>query len=165
MTCKSEHDRANVWYQVECPHCGDVSMHNMLLEEFTCGECDRPFKPVKRCEPMDDFPRRSKLYLNEPAELAIRVAVDEVENLGASPLLTKAINLLQQARESVADYIDGPRDIPPLRALISDLSDALSDAGCPWSADGILDLRRRVARALPWDDCPDWLRPYRSVND
>jgi hypothetical protein len=52
------------------------------------------------------IPRRIRLELNEPAELAIRNAVNLVERLGADTRLTKASILLQQARELVADYID-----------------------------------------------------------
>jgi hypothetical protein len=44
-----------------------------------------------------------------PAETAIRDAMLAVEDAGADPLLTEAINLLQQARDKVADYVD--RDI------------------------------------------------------
>lgn len=29
---------------VVCPHCGDVTVHNIVLREFTCGNCDRPFE-------------------------------------------------------------------------------------------------------------------------
>lgn len=51
-------------------------------------------------------PRRTRLDLNTPAELAIRNAIDEVENIGADVKLTDAVNLLDQARELVADFID-----------------------------------------------------------
>lgn len=30
---------------VTCPHCGDVTQQDMLLDEFTCGKCDKPFSP------------------------------------------------------------------------------------------------------------------------
>ncbi len=52
------------------------------------------------------MPRRIRVDLNEPAELAIRAAVDAVEALPADPRLTDAVNLLQAAREKVADFID-----------------------------------------------------------
>lgn len=52
--------------------------------------------------------RRSRLDKNVPAELAIRHAVQLVEMAGAHPLLTEAVNLLDKAREKVADYIDLP---------------------------------------------------------
>lgn len=29
---------------VTCPHCGDKTEQDVLLPEFTCGECDRPFR-------------------------------------------------------------------------------------------------------------------------
>ena len=41
-----------------------------------------------------------------PAELAIRAAVEAVEQMGADVRLTDAVQLLQAARESVADHVD-----------------------------------------------------------
>ena len=57
---------------------------------------------------IDGFPRRSRLDLSTPAELAIRAAVEAVESAGAHPLLTDAVILLQQAREKVADFVEIP---------------------------------------------------------
>lgn len=54
----------------------------------------------------EEPPRRICLWKMTPAELAIREAALEVEKAGAHPLLTEAINLLYQARERVADYVD-----------------------------------------------------------
>lgn len=54
----------------------------------------------------NEAPRRIRLDLNVPAELAIRKAVDEVEAMGADPKLTNAVILLGEAREMVADFID-----------------------------------------------------------
>lgn len=31
--------------RVTFPHCGDVTYQDVLLKQFTCGECDRPFSP------------------------------------------------------------------------------------------------------------------------
>lgn len=56
--------------------------------------------------PKFDEYRRVRLDLNTQAEIAIREAVTEVEKVGASPLLTDAIILLDKARNLVADYID-----------------------------------------------------------
>jgi hypothetical protein len=36
---------------VTCPHCGDVTTQYMLLAEFTCGACDRPFSPTPPVTP------------------------------------------------------------------------------------------------------------------
>ena len=52
-------------------------------------------------------PRRNRIDLFTPAEAAIYAAVQAVEEAGAHPLLTDAVVLLQQAREKVADYVDG----------------------------------------------------------
>lgn len=52
-------------------------------------------------------PRRSRKDLNVPAELAIYNAMQEVEKVGADERLTNAVIKLQQARNLVADFIDG----------------------------------------------------------
>lgn len=57
--------------------------------------------------PPPGIPRRSYLPGNTPAEIAIRRAMLAVEEMPAHPLLTDAVNLLQQAREKVADFVDG----------------------------------------------------------
>ena len=54
----------------------------------------------------NEIPRRNQLQKNSIAELAIRNAVDEIERMPASEKLTKAIVLLTEARELVADFID-----------------------------------------------------------
>jgi hypothetical protein len=51
-------------------------------------------------------PRRQRLDRSEPSELAIRHAVDMVEKMEADVRLTKAVDLLNEARELVADVID-----------------------------------------------------------
>ena len=56
---------------------------------------------------MTDIPRRTDLSRMTPAELAIRQAMLTVEEGGADVRLTDAVVLLGEAREAVADYIDG----------------------------------------------------------
>lgn len=53
-----------------------------------------------------EIPRRNRLDLNTPAELAIYNAMQEVEKAGADLRLTEAVNLLDKARNLVADYVD-----------------------------------------------------------
>jgi hypothetical protein len=55
----------------------------------------------------ENIPRRIRIDLYTPAEAAIRNAVIAVEGAGAHTLLTEAINLLHQAQEKVADFVDG----------------------------------------------------------
>lgn len=55
---------------------------------------------------INDTPRRIRLDLIVPAELAIYNAVQEIEKLGADVRLTNAEVLLQQAKDLVSDYID-----------------------------------------------------------
>lgn len=56
---------------------------------------------------MNDFPRRNRLDQNTPAELAIRAAMEAVEQAGASPALTEAVILLGQAKDALGDHVDG----------------------------------------------------------
>lgn len=53
-------------------------------------------------------PRRYRIDLNTPAELAIRQAMRAVESAGVHPLLTEAIVLLDQAKDKVADFVELP---------------------------------------------------------
>lgn len=55
---------------------------------------------------MNDIPRRCRVDLMSPAELAIRNACLAVEEMPADVRLTAAVNLLQEARDKVADFID-----------------------------------------------------------
>ena len=55
----------------------------------------------------DQIPRRNRIDLMTPAEKAIYDAIQVVEEAGAHELLTKAVVLLGEAQEAVADYVDG----------------------------------------------------------
>ncbi len=51
-------------------------------------------------------PRRNNLELMTPAERAIYDATVEVEKVGADERLTKAVMLLEEAQNLVANYVD-----------------------------------------------------------
>ena len=53
--------------------------------------------------------RRNDVSRMTATEKAIHHAMIDVENLGAHPLLTDAVALLDQARHKVADYVDSER--------------------------------------------------------
>lgn len=55
---------------------------------------------------MDEVTRRNRLDLCTPAEKAIYEATYEIEKIGADVRLTEAQNLLDKARNLIADYID-----------------------------------------------------------
>jgi len=59
----------------------------------------------------NEIPRRNRLDLNEPAELAIYKAMQEVEKMPADVRLTNAGIKLQEARNLVADFIDSPDQV------------------------------------------------------
>lgn len=54
----------------------------------------------------NEIPRRNQMLSWVPAEKIIHEAVQEVEKMGADPLLTDAVVLLSQAKSKVADYVD-----------------------------------------------------------
>ena len=53
-----------------------------------------------------DIPRRVRIDLMTPAELAITNAMYAVEEAGCDVRLTEAVVLLRQSRDKVADYYD-----------------------------------------------------------
>ena len=59
---------------------------------------------------MTDIPRRNRLDLLTPTELALFNMVVEVESLGAHPFLTDVVILLGQARNKLADWVELPAD-------------------------------------------------------
>lgn len=79
----------------------------MAYEELTGAMRQTGGTGVHTLTSMDGISRRARIDLLTPAETAIRVAMIVVEEVGADPLLTDAVNLLQQARDRVADYVDG----------------------------------------------------------
>jgi hypothetical protein len=62
---------------------------------------------------IDGFPRRQTTDLLLYEELAIRSAVAAVERMGADPVLTEVVMLLDQARERLADYVESQLLAPP----------------------------------------------------
>lgn len=54
--------------------------------------------------------RRNDILQFTPAEKAIYDAIGEVEKMPAHPLLTDAVFLLQEAKNKVADFVDGQKD-------------------------------------------------------
>jgi hypothetical protein len=68
--------------------------------------------------PVIEIPRRARIDLFTPAEKAIRDALLAVEAAGCDERLTKAVTLLDDAREWVADFVDGvaPEDHYPRSA-------------------------------------------------
>ena len=59
----------------------------------------------------DTIPRRNRLYLNIPAELAIFNAIQEVEKLPGDVRLTDAVILLGKAKDLVADFVEDEKII------------------------------------------------------
>jgi hypothetical protein len=87
----------------------------------------------------DEIPRRNQINRWTAAERLIDAAVQEVEAVGADVRLTDAVNLLQAARESVADYIDGidGRRISPAVRIVPD--GKVAGLACPFCRDDDFD--------------------------
>jgi hypothetical protein len=88
---------------------GEIQFKQMIAGELAVVERLKrmglvPEKPKQKME--NETPRRNRLDLNTPAEIAIHNAMQEIEKIGANVKLTEAIILLQQAKDKVADYID-----------------------------------------------------------
>lgn len=58
-----------------------------------------------------ELPRRVYMDMWSPAERAIYDAAQAVEGMGADVRLTEAVNLLAEARNRVADYVDEQGEI------------------------------------------------------
>jgi hypothetical protein len=80
------------------------------------------------------IPRRCRVDLMVPAELAIRAAKLAVEEAGAHVHLTEAVILLSQAQEKVADFVDesvmGALLSLPDESSAEDVDDATECEGC-----------------------------------
>ena len=109
-----------------------------------------------------NVPRRARLDLWTKAERAIYDAVQEVEGVGADVRLTDAVVLLQAARDSVADYVDGVNKrryvsleaaptAPPVyvRCICNHPGDTLS---CPIDHDQIQHVRHTTTPAASEGD-------------
>jgi predicted transcriptional regulator len=57
----------------------------------------------------NEIPRRNRLDMLFPSELAVWKAKQAVEELGCHPLLTEAVILLGQAQDKVSDYVDAEK--------------------------------------------------------
>jgi hypothetical protein len=54
----------------------------------------------------NEIPRRAKMWQWCCAEILIHQAMQEVEKMGADERLTKAVTLLSDAKNAVADFVD-----------------------------------------------------------
>ena len=82
----------------------EIKLMQAVLRKDDVAAPKSDFKPVI----VDNgVSRRYRLDLNSPAELAIRDAMKKVEEVGAHPILTKAVMKLEDAFQLVADYEDG----------------------------------------------------------
>lgn len=62
-------------------------------------------------------PRRNRIDLAVPQEVAIREALDRVEKSGAHPRLTDASVLLMEALAAVADWAEETGNVIPERCI------------------------------------------------
>ena len=76
--------------------------YSIALEAWRTGKTSP--RPARR---PDNVPTRIDSNWHTPAEQAIGIAMLEVEKAGGSTALTDAVNLLSQARDRVADHVEG----------------------------------------------------------
>jgi hypothetical protein len=73
----------------------------------------KPTTPRSHLRP-DGIPTRCDIRLTSTTENAIRDAIGMVESIGADKALTDAVVLLDEAKNRVADYLEGLPDKPTL---------------------------------------------------
>lgn len=82
---------------------------------------------------MEGFPRRNQLDKLTPAELAIHKAMEEVEKAGADVKLTVAILKLQEAKELVADFVDGTESVKAENSI--SMHDFIEELRLKWTPE------------------------------
>lgn len=94
----------------------DFGLHPALWIEAQRQAIALPAAPDADNTPEIDMtciPRRNRVDLQTPAEAAIRAAIDYVEGVGAHYHLTRAVVLLGDALNAVADFVDGVPEPAP----------------------------------------------------
>lgn len=84
----------------------DFDSWREALNELTGEDLKAKLAELSRLAPCD-FPRRGRTDCFTAAETKIRSAMLLVESMGADERLTKAVTLLDEAKNAVADYVDG----------------------------------------------------------
>lgn len=124
MICRCGHNESDhIHAEGQCPCvcenagriCGCVDFRPTIEAVFCEGKLQKLRRVAQAAQPkrvamVDGFPRRSRIDLLEPAEKAIFDAVQAVERMPPDVRLTKAVCLLQDAREAVADYVEAAQD-------------------------------------------------------
>jgi hypothetical protein len=126
---------------------------------------------------MSDIPRRIRIDMSTPTELAIRAAVDAVEALPADVRLTNAVVLLHQARELVADFVDGvpradtegdrqaPNRTEVIRQRLLEAADQADGAQRYWTVSDVLNAREAAGIISDGqDDGIYWHRRYQDES-
>jgi len=96
----------------KCPECGSKNIR--YDETWGCGDCSyewekrysRKVAVLSNSPVKSETPRRIRLDLNSPVELAIYEVMQMIEKMPADIKLTLAGEKLREARELVADFID-----------------------------------------------------------
>lgn len=100
----------------------------------------------------NQIPRRIQIQRMHPAELAIREAMLKVENLGGSTRLTDVINLLQAAKDKVADHIeDVPEHVNGLIGAHTGVSESYPEYVNIYRKNGEVEVTVRGAAVLDSD--------------
>jgi hypothetical protein len=102
---------------------------------------------------MDEVPRRNRLDLCSPAELACYKAMQEVESMGADLRLTDAITKLNEARNHIADFVDEQACKPPIKSETDSILSVEIDGNTYW-----------VDTNFEWEDGKWYSIPDNEIN-
>lgn len=75
------------------------------------------------------IPRRNRLDLNTPAELAIHNAIQEVDKVGADPKLTEVTIMLVKAKELLSDSVDNTESKQQIIKIMEDCKEEQTTLG------------------------------------
>lgn len=115
------------------------------------------------------FPRRNRIDLNTPAELAIRKAIESVEEAGCHELLTDAVNLLDEAREKVADFVElEPRNRGGMTDMtaciqIGNTDDKLTQKSWSWFVADMKEAIERIASEVHFFGGSETYAPWQNA--
>ncbi len=129
--------------------------------------------PVEHSWGDDAPPRRNRVDKMTPAELAITKAMESVEEAGCDTRLTEAVILLGEARDKVADFVDGNHECD--KALdpdkLDEIDNAVSHGALDHEEDSTIEKDMFwLVQEVKWqrklrDDAYDWAQKANEKRD
>lgn len=110
LRCQNEYEDGSIEFYIS-PYNRSGETLNFTVKDNKIGKSQFIIEEVDTKNIINGFPRRNRIDLNKPSELAIRNAIEEVEKLGADVKLTDAVIKLNESLELVSDFIDNQIEI------------------------------------------------------